>query len=392
MSERRLKIAYLCDMDPSLPWAYSGGNSRIFQAVQDHVGDVQFIDNGWGRWDALRLAIHKTPVAINLRLRWRAHYALGRLIARGVNQQLAEGGFDAALGVYSLQSLAHVAPPAHVPLVFTSDATQTSYRQSEVGSEFGSFYKPGRLLDGWVMRQERAVLSRTDANIWPSEWQLTQAQTTYGLQTDQQILLPWGANIQAPDRADLQLDLGFSAGLRLLLVGRDWQAKGGDVAFDTVQALRARGVDAALTVIGCTPPAHAQRPFVTVHADLDKSNPNDLTVFEEAYRQAHVLMQPSLESYGFAFCEASAFGVPSLCWRQGGIPVWDGVNGQALPVGQGAEAFADQIEAWMKTPERYRALRQSSRACFEERLNWAAWGRGMKRHLTQLIAQKRAEL
>ncbi len=385
MTERRLKIAYLCDMDPSLTWSYSGGNARIFKALQDHVGDVEFIDNGWGRFEWVRRAIHKMPEAINIRLRWRMHYALSKQIARYVNAQLRDGDFDVALGVYSLHSLSHIKTPEHMPMVFTSDATQTSYRQSEVGAGFKSHMRLGRLLDRWIEGHERAVLTSTDKNFWPSDWQKDLADRTYGLNEEASVVLPWGANVDAPAIEKISTDLGFEDGLRLLLVGRSWHAKGGDVTFATVQALRDRGIDASLSVIGCTPPEYAQTDFVQFFHNLDKTIPEDLATFESIFRNAHALMQPSLESYGFAFCEASAFAVPSLCVRQGGIPVWNGINGEALEIGATPQDFADQLMDWMQNPADYKKMRLSSRQCFEDKLNWAAWGAALKAQLQDLV-------
>lgn len=385
-----LKIAYLCDMDPALRWSYSGGNARIYDAVQSYVGDVTYIDNGWGRAELLRRAMHKLPVALNIRARWRAHYALSSLISKHVEAQLHAGSFDAVVGVYSLHSMANLRVPAHMARVFTSDATQSSYRTSEIGAGFGSFFKPGRVLDGWVKTHETKALKANDLNFWPSDWQKESADRCYGLDPKKSLVLPWGANIPAPDKASLDLSLGFKDGVRLLLIGRDWFAKGGPMVLETLRKLRDRGIDARLSVVGTTPPENELSQWIDVYPNLDKSDPAQLATFEELFRKSHFMVQPSLESYGFAFCEASAFGLPSLCLRRGGIPVWDGVNGHALPVGQGETEFADIIQSYMADPSRYASLRRSTRTCYEDQLNWQAWGQGVKVHLTELVAQKKA--
>jgi hypothetical protein len=72
----RLKIAYLCDMSPIETWTYSGGNAEIYRALQEHVGDVEILDNQWVGLDFLRKALHRMPEAINLRARWRVHLLL----------------------------------------------------------------------------------------------------------------------------------------------------------------------------------------------------------------------------------------------------------------------------------------------------------------------------
>ena len=61
--------------------------------------------------------------------------------------------------------------------------------------------------------------------------------------------------------------------MRLLVIGRDWFAKGGPLAFDAMMVLRDKGVDARLTVIGCDPPEFHQNAHVTVHPQLNKAVP-----------------------------------------------------------------------------------------------------------------------
>ena len=58
------------------------------------------------------------------------------------------------------------------------------------------------------------------------------------------------------------------------------------------------------------------------------------------------------------FCEASAFGLPSLSYATGGVPdyVRDGVNGACLPVGTPAEGFANAVQEMLQDADRYEAL------------------------------------
>ncbi|MGH1465488.1 MAG: glycosyltransferase family 4 protein [Cognatishimia sp.] len=387
-SKSRLKIAYLCDLSPHLGWTYSGGNARIFDAVQSHVGDVEFIDNGWGRVEALRRLILKTPVAINMRSRWRAHYALSKIIAKHVETQLQQKPYDVLLGAYSLHAMANLNVPKGVIRAFTSDATQSSYRGSEVGAGFGSYFKPGRLLDNWAKRQETRALVANDINLWPSDWQKDLADRCYGLEDEKSIVIPWGANIPRPDAKGLRPNLALSPKVQLLLVGRDWHAKGGPMALETLSKLRVKGIDVRLTVVGTRPPASALDAFVDVYENLDKSVPEQLAQFETLFRESHFLVQPSLESYGFAFCEASAYGLPSLCLRRGGIPIWDGVNGHAVTGTDAATQFFNLIQHYIAAPEDYKALRLSSRRCYEKQLNWTAWGKATQACLQELCDRK----
>ena len=352
------------------------------------MGQVDVLPQHWFAAEPVRRAIRATPYRIQLRAGWRLQLALAPVIARGLSELIARERYDVVFGAYSFHSLAHLRLPPSTVLAFTSDATPTTYRESKVGAAFGSYLGLSRHLDPWILRQEIRVFRSADLLFWPSDWLNDAARRRYGLDPERSRTVPWGANIQAPATLPEPPAIGRDLPLRLLVIGRDWVAKGGPVAFEVMQALRARGVDARLTVIGTTPPDAHRTEHVTVHSYLKKSNPEELAIFEAALHDAHFLLQPSVESYGFAFCEASAYGLPSLCRKVGGIPVTDGVNGHALPPGAGVEDFAAQIVHYLDDPAAYRELSLRSRREYETRLNWDAWARTVTDALRRKVAER----
>ncbi len=389
MGRDRLRIAYLCDMSPLDRNAYSGGNTRMFEALKRHAGDVTILPTTWGAADPVRRLIRAMPEAVAMRARWRVHYALRRMTAKRIEAELAGGGYDVLFGTYALHAFCGVRVPDRMVRVFTSDATQTVYRLSEVGQAHKRVFAFGHLLDGWVERCERTALHGADLLLWPSEWLQDACITRYGLEPERNRLVPWGANIPRPPAPDPRR-LTREAPVELLVIGRDWCAKGGPVAFDTMKLLRERGVDARLTVIGCVPPECHQNAHVTVFPQLDKSVPEQKEQFDLALERAHFMVMPSFESFGFAFCEAAAYGLPALCLRVGGVPVRDGVTGHALPPGSGTEDFAAKILDLLDEPETYTRLSETARQEFESRLNWDSWGRSTADLLQEALARKRA--
>jgi len=370
-----MKIAYLCDISPEHTQPYSGGNARIYRALQDHVGEVDILPQSWGAAEPVRRAIYALPDGINLRLRWRLHLLLSQIISRSVTQALAATKYDVVFGAYSFQSMARLKTPYPMLKAFTADASFTVYKQSEIGASFGSSWLSRRLLDPLTFRAERAIYQNLDLALWPSDWLKGEADALYNLSESQSVVVPWGANIDTPKAEATPLALSKDAQVNLLVVGRDWLAKGGPVAFETMNILREAGVDARLTVVGTQPPDVHINPYVKVHRALNKAVPRERALFEAAFRNAHFLVQPSFESWGFAFCEAAAYSLPSLCLSVGGVPVQDGITGHDLPQGSSATEFAKIIQGYLKNPASYAALRLSSRAEFEASLNWDAWGR-----------------
>ena len=367
-----LKIAYLCDISPEHVHPYSGGNARIYRALSERA-EVTVLPQDWGMAEPVRRAIYATSDGAQLRLRWRAHLALAPIIAGPINRALRDGGFDVLFGAYSFQSLSHVAPPSGCIKVYSSDATPSVYKNSQIGQEYGSSMLARHLLDPLTLRAERRVLNALDLMLCPSDWLKREAEALYGLPPGLAQVLPWGANIDDPGPAPPPPAPGTDARLDLLIIARDWFAKGGPDAFQTMTELRGRGLDARLTVIGCTPPRAHINAHVTQLGPLDKSKPEEAARFATALRRAHFLMQPSFESYGFAYCEAAAYGLPSLCHDVGGVPVRDGITGHPLPASATPGDFADVVMRYIADPAAYLALRASARAEFETRLNWPAW-------------------
>lgn len=386
---KRLRIAYLSDVHPDEVSAYSGGNTRIRAALQRHAGEVTVLSPGWHAAEPLRRLVLALPETAALRVRWRAQLALAAVIAAGIRDELARARYDVLFGAYAFQCLDRLRAPYPLVTAYTTDAVPTVYRTSRVGGAFERKLPGGAALDPWIERREAAVLRRADLLLWSSRWLKTAADARYGLAPERSHTVPWGANIAAPPSPSVR---PMTAGrpVRLLLVGRDWFAKGGPLAFATQEVLRSRGIDARLTVIGCVPPDVHRNAHVTVHPHLDKTVPSEAATFAAAYAGAHFLVQPSYESYGFAFCEASAHGLPSLCLDVGGVPVFDGVNGYALPADSDAVAFADVVAAHVADPDRYVALCQSARHAYETTLNWDAWGRRTAALLSAAVERRAA--
>jgi D-inositol-3-phosphate glycosyltransferase len=390
--DTELKIAYLSDFDASDPTLYSGGNAAMLRALRAQGNGVTVISQSWGLAEPLRRAVLGAPEGLSIRARWRLHLALARVIARRANAELAQARYDVLFCAYSFHSLSRLSLPYPMVTAFSSDATPTIYKASQVGQSYGSWFAPSRLLDPAIERAERRVFSGLDLALWPSDWLTGAVNTRYGLDPARSRTIPWGANIADPGPGTPAPAIRPGHPVEILLVGRDWEAKGGVITAETVALLRARGVDARLTVIGCTPPDTISRKALTVRPYLDKSNPAELAVLQTAFRDAHFLLMPSFESYGFAFCEASAYGLPSLCLDAGGVPVWNGENGHALPIGATAGDFAALVQRYIDNPAAHAALCQKARRVYEQKLNWDAWGRAATRAMHRAVnARCRAE-
>lgn len=262
-----------------------------------------------------------------------------------------------------------------LPIVYASDATFPRM----VG------YHPGfsDLPEGYLeeaMEVEGRALERADRLLYPTTWAASSAVADYGVPEEKVVVVPFGANLDPEVLPSSDTDELLAAkgreGCRVLFLATNWERKGGDTAVGAVRALRRRGLEAELTVCGCTPPRETREPWMRVIPRLDKDRPEEQRELSRLLLHAHVLVLPTLnDCFGIVFCEASAHGTPSLAADTGGVrgAVEDGVNGFLLEPGASGEAYADRIGSVLRDRARYRALVASTRRRYDEVLNWDAW-------------------
>lgn len=299
----------------------------------------------------------------------QSHIA-ARIMARQIEAKLKSTAPDVVFSPAGSSLISRL--ETDLPVAYSSDATL----KLVIG-----YYPEYSDLSARAIREadalERLAIQRADLLLYPTRWVAQSAIDHYGADPAKIRIQPYGANLtQAPSRQEA-LVTRKTGPVRLLFVGVSWLRKGGDIALSAVHALRARGMDVQLTVIGCTPPADVDLTDVTVIPFLDKTDPEQHRTLVGHYLAADLFLLPTRsECYGIVFCEASAYGLPSVTTATGGVPdvVTDGVNGFCLPPEADGPAYADTIETIMGDPAAYHSLRVSSRDAYEERLNWQVWG------------------
>jgi glycosyltransferase involved in cell wall biosynthesis len=159
---------------------------------------------------------------------------------------------------------------------------------------------------------------------------------------------------------------------RLLFVGVDWARKGGAIAVETARLLNEMGVNTKLTVVGCQPEGVVPE-YVEVLGFVNKGSSEGRQQLKELYRRASFFILPTrAEAAGIVFCEASAFGLPVLTFRTGGVEdyVRDGINGVCLPNGSRPTEFAATAMGLLKDSDQYSALCLGAFNEHKSRLNW----------------------
>jgi glycosyltransferase involved in cell wall biosynthesis len=259
------------------------------------------------------------------------------------------------------------------PIVFCADATFAN-----VLDTYDSFSQcaPEFIAQGHA--QERAALGRCAAAVFPSEWAARSAIDFYGTDPARVHVVPFGANVDAPDSPTVHnwIEHRDLSSLRVLFVGREWERKGADIVMAACEQLHSSGYDVSVDLVGIVEPPLPLHNWVRNHGLLDKRDPIQKRVLENLFAHAHFLFVPSrAEAYGMVFCEAAAYGLPNLTSTVGGIPsiVRHGHSGYMLPPDAPVQAWAAVLAGAMDSPEAYRTMARASRADYEIRLNWDAF-------------------
>lgn len=382
--KRRLRIALLGPGHPKDKRVLSSSLYYMGQALEKHCGDVYYcepiisFEKHCGRLiDAISRRLFKKAVAYDHLLPVAKKH--GKLAA----QRLDGRSFDAIVAIMNLVDIACLA--TDIPIVLVLDATFA--RQHNYLPQFSNLWE-------WSTDQankvEEMAYQNARALLYSSSWAARSAIGDYGIDPQKVHTIFFGANLDTIPSREMVLAKKKSERCRLLFMGVGWERKGGAIAFETLLELEKLGIQAELIVCGCTPPKGVAHERMRVIPFLDKNDERQSQEIENLYAMADFLLVPTrCDAFGHIFCEASAFGLPSITTNTGGVPevIRNGENGHVLPYHAEGSEYAQVIAEIYQDDQRYTALVQSSRAAFESRLNWDTWGSAVTQVLQDIIGK-----
>ncbi len=382
-----MKIAYLKAYDTRDRQTHSGMAYYVACMLEKYCGEVIHLSPiPFSKEKLIGKAINKiTLFFFGKEFEYHDSFLLSRLFARVAASWLASQTVDVIVTLGGDPELAFL--ETDIPIVSVHDLTE---------KQLIEYYYPlrKRLVRRSIYEmnviQDR-VLKKASAVIYSSAWAARSAIEDYGADPAKIHVVPFGANIDEPPPREVALAREKSERCRLLFLGVDWVRKGGDIAFETLLKLEELGVRAELVVCGCTPPQGVAHERMKVVPFLDKNDEKQRKELEELLMLADFLLLPTrADCTPIVFCEASAFGLPVITTNTGGVPeiVREGENGFLLPYEARGDAYAEVIARVYHDDECYAELVRASRAAFEERLNWDAWGAAVKHILADVLAQK----
>jgi glycosyltransferase involved in cell wall biosynthesis len=384
----QLKIGYLTSKNPHDRAMWSGLIHYMYNALNTHAGHVEHVGAPLPLY--IRLLWHWVSFTRRLlghRLEIMHSIPLSLIYGRYYSKKLSEADYDVIFAPIAETELAYL--KTSVPIFYFSDTTFAAQE---------NYYYPASQLSPLIRWQgnhlQHRTIQRSDVLLYASKWASQSAIRDYAANPDKIHIAPFGANLDTVPAREA-LGIGSTDGkCRLLFVSADWKRKGGQLAYDALLALRNLGVDAQLTVVGCTPSPPLQHPHLHVIPFLSKKNPAERTQLENLFFNADFFLLPTrAECSGLVFCEASAFGVPSITTDTGGVstPVQEGVNGFLHPLDAGGDAYAATIAQVWSDPARYQQLRRNCRDRYDAALNWKVWAESVRNLMQDAVAETQAQ-
>lgn len=377
------KIAYITVSDPKDKHAWSGTNHYIWKALERQFGEVDLLGPDEPRFITFCCqVVHGISLYIfKKRFDYRNSTIYAKACGRLFDKKLNKKKYDLIVSPAGIAYIAYL--KTTVPIVFVGDriiANSLNYH-----TIISNLWK-------WSERQslktEGLALRKTKLNILSSHWAADYAVSYYQLDPKHTIVLPFGANMDDLPTAEYVLSHRKKTEVcKLLLVGTYWKNKGADIAVNALHALLRKGIKAHLTIVGCQPETPLNDPNLTIIPFLNKNTADGRKELETLFLDSSFFILPTrFDCTPIVFCEASMYGLPVLSANTGGVAghIEEGVNGYLVDYNDRGDDYAHLAAEIWKDEDRYLSLQRSSRARFDEALNWDSWVGSLAEKLTHI--------
>jgi glycosyltransferase involved in cell wall biosynthesis len=372
-------IAFITADDPRDKRSWSGTNHFMLESLKKHVGDVEILGPYKPKmlWFFCSAFNYLTLRLLGKRFDYRHSNAMRRAYGKHFSQLLAEKKYDVAVVSASIASAAGI--KSNTPIVYINDRVIAgAMNYHKVLTQLFAFSKQQSLAN------DKHAIDQSSLSVFCSDW-AADAAKKIAEDHSKVKMIPFGANLETIPDTPPAIEFP-SQKIRLLFVGVNWEDKGGPVAYAAFRNLVDSGIEAELTIAGCTPPSDVIQPGVNAVGFLNKNVPAEFEKLNALFRTSHFFILPTkYEAYGLVFCEAGANGIPALAPATGGIPtiIEDGVTGFLLPENSVGKAYADKMRFLIENPERWQNMRKAAYAKYIDQLNWDAWGTAMNAALKE---------
>ena len=360
-----MKILYVAGRwDPRDHNQASGTDYEIFKALKKEGADVDVTGPFRFPFSRFELIIKEIYKRLFRKVLFKYPITYFQKCAAVINKAVQKKDYDLIVSFYSAPLLfANFTQP----FLYICDATAKWVQQDWKNRAWITYET--------MYRWEKQVIKKASFIVTFSKSNAQVIQDKYHIPEHSIAVVPMPASIpqeKIPARLPVRKDL---SPLKLLLVGRDFERKGIDIAIQINNILRSRGLDSHLRIVGLE---GNDVEGVQYMGYYNKTIPSELNEYIENYKWANFLLHPArFEAAGIVPSEAAAFGVPTLTNKVGGLntTVQDGVSGIVLPKASPADDYAQVIMDLISNPNHYYTLVKTSLERYRKELNWSVLGK-----------------
>ena len=346
---------------PFDPLSWSGSSINFFGALRDQglLANAAEVSLGSARDFFEKGRAFSMPMR---RWRERYHSSVSRFSAltRVAEKIIARHGDAAA--VLQIGAWFSAASATRLPCFSYHDGNAALRYRYYVGDAISDSRRQSHLA--W----EKSVYSRLTGIFVMSKWLADSFSDDFDVPASKLHVVGAGINIEklptVPQRS--------WAEPRYLLVGKDFERKGGRYLLEAFERVRKELPEAQLIIVG--PDFELNRPGVQCEGYLAKSNPADLERLHELFVSATAVVLPSIyEPFGISLLEGMAYGLPCVVADRCAMPeiVHHQETGFVVPV-EDSKALAHAMLELGRNPDAARDMGSAGRRRMESTYTWRA--------------------
>ncbi len=293
---------------------------------------------------------------------------------------------------FDLNSYDFILCPSTIPVAYIKTCTPIVIYTDAVFSSMVNFYASFSNLSKRTIKDgnetERKSLQNADLVLFSSLWAKNAAIDKYQIEERKIKVVPFGANFVSTNVSDVRQAITARSTdcIKFIWVGVDWERKGGQFAFETINKLHQQGIPVSFDIVGVTPNL-PENSFTTCHGFLRKSDAAETKKLQKLFLTSHFLFLPSYADCSpIVFCEAASFGLPVLAFDVGGIAttVLNNETGLLFPLNSSIDVFADAAYQLFSKRNQYVLMANEARNRYENVLNWQTVADTIVAHVKQL--------
>jgi glycosyltransferase involved in cell wall biosynthesis len=364
------KVAYITTNDPNDKHAWSGTNHYIWKSLQSQFSQIDVLGPAEPKFTVfICKVIHAFSLLVGKRFDFRHSTIYAKACAKLFAKKLEGKNYDLIISPAGVAYIGYL--KTTTPKVLILDRTIAG-----TINYHNIFKKLWKFSEQQSINTDKVAMHNCELVIFSSHWAADIAIKEYNLPKEKTMVIPFGANMDVLPTADYVFKNKKYSTCDLLLVGTYWENKGADIAVNALNELVKTGIDAKLTICGCTPPEGFKNERVTLIPFVNKNTEEGRKKLDELFLSHTFFILPTrFDCTPIVYCEASAYALPILSSDTGGVAghITEGKNGFLIDYNDRGKAYAEKIKDILSENGRYELLCKTTREEYDNRLNWTKW-------------------